>query len=102
MKSLADESDVDITDAIKKLEDKIVALKKETFQNLTRWQRVQLSRHPDRPYTLYYIYEITDDFVELHGDRSVSDDKAMVGGFGSIDNQTFMFIGQQKGRNTKQ
>lgn len=102
MKSLAEESDVDISDAIKKLEDKIVSLKKETFQNLTRWQRVQLSRHPDRPYTLDYIYEITDDFVELHGDRTVKDDKAMVGGFGNVDGQTFMFIGQQKGRNTKQ
>lgn len=102
MKTLAEESDVDISDAIKKLEDKIVSLKKETFQNLTRWQRVQLSRHPKRPYTLDYIYEMTDDFVELHGDRTVKDDNAMVGGFGSIDKQTFMFIGQQKGRNTKQ
>lgn len=102
MKSLATDSDVDITAAIKKLEDKIVSLKKETFQNLTRWQRVQLSRHPDRPYTLDYIYEITDDFIELHGDRTVADDKAMVGGFGTVDGDTYMFIGQQKGRNTKQ
>ncbi|GAB3336647.1 acetyl-CoA carboxylase carboxyltransferase subunit alpha [Marivirga atlantica] len=102
MKALAQDSEVDITDAIKTLEEKIVSLKKETFQNLTRWQRVQLSRHPDRPYTLDYIYEITDDFVELHGDRTVKDDKAMVGGFGSVDGQTYMFIGQQKGRNTKQ
>ncbi len=102
MKKIASESDVDVSDAVKSLETKIKNLKKDTFNNLTRWQRVQLSRHPDRPYTLDYIYEILDDFVELHGDRSVSDDKAMVGGFGTIDKQTYMFIGQQKGRNTKQ
>ncbi len=102
MKALAVDSEVDISDAISNLEQKIVSLKKETFQNLTRWQRVQLSRHPDRPYTLDYIYEITDDFIELHGDRTVADDKAMVGGFGSINGQSYMFIGQQKGRNTKQ
>lgn len=102
MKALAEDSDVDISAAVKTLENKIVSLKKETFQNLTRWQRVQLSRHPDRPYTLDYLYEITDDFIEIHGDRTVADDKAMVGGFGSVDGQTYMFIGQQKGRNTKQ
>ena len=102
MKELASSSDVDITEAIKSLEDKIKTLKKETFNNLTRWQRVELSRHPDRPYTLDYIYEMTDEFIELHGDRTVKDDKAMVGGFGKLDNQTVMFIGQQKGRNTKQ
>lgn len=102
MKKLAHESDVDVSAAVKKLEEKIVSLKKETFKNLTRWQKVQLSRHPERPYTLDYIYEITNDFVELHGDRAVKDDKAMVGGFGSIDGQSVMFIGQQKGRNTKQ
>ena len=102
MKSLASQSDVDVKDAAKKLEKKILDLKKDTFKNLTRWQRVQLSRHPDRPYTLDYIYEMTDGFIELHGDRAVKDDKAMVGGFGSIEGQTFMLIGQQKGRNTKQ
>ena len=102
MKKLAIDSDVDVKDAVKSLEVKIQNLKKDTFQNLTRWQRVQLSRHPERPYTLDYIYEITDDFVELHGDRTVKDDKAMVGGFATIDDQTFMIIGQQKGRNTKQ
>ncbi|MDW3192277.1 MAG: acetyl-CoA carboxylase carboxyltransferase subunit alpha [Cytophagales bacterium] len=102
MKALAKESDVDVTDAAAKLEKKIVELKKETFSNLTRWQRVQLSRHPERPYTLDYIYELTDEFIEQHGDRAVKDDKAMVGGFGSIAGQTFMLIGQQKGRNTKQ
>ncbi len=102
MKELARESDVDVSGAITKLEEKISTLKKDTFLNLTRWQRVQLSRHPERPYTLDYIYELSDDFIELFGDRSVKDDKAMVGGFATIDNQTFMVIGQQKGRNTKQ
>lgn len=102
MKELAKQSDVDVSDAIKQLESKITKLKKETFENLTRWQRVQLSRHPERPYALDYIYEMTSDFVELHGDRTVKDDKAMVGGFGKIGSQTVMLIGQQKGRNTKQ
>ncbi len=102
MKKLAEDSQVDVSDGIKSLEDKILKLKEDTYGNLTRWQRVQLSRHPERPYTLDYIYNITDDFVEIHGDRTVKDDKAMVGGFGSLDGQTVMFIGQQKGRNTKQ
>ena len=97
MKNLANESDVDVTDAVKKLETKIVKLKKDTYKNLTRWQRVQLSRHPDRPYTLDYIYELSKEFVELHGDRAVKDDKAMVGGLGKIDGKTYMIIGQQKG-----
>ncbi len=102
MKRLADDSDKSVTQAVHALENKILELKKETFENLTGWQRVQLSRHPDRPYTLDYIYEITTDFIELHGDRTVADDKAMIGGLGTIDGQTFMMIGQQKGRNTKQ
>ena len=102
MKDLAKGRNIDLTSDIESLEDKILALKKETFENLTRWQRVQLSRHADRPYALDYIYEITNDFIELHGDRSVKDDKAMVGGLGDIDGRTVMFIGQQKGRNTKQ
>lgn len=102
MKHLARDSDKEVQAAIKALEKKILELKKETFENLTGWQRVQLSRHPDRPYTLDYIYEITSDFIELHGDRTVKDDKAMVGGLGTIDGQTFILIGQQKGRNTKQ
>ncbi|MBC5991632.1 acetyl-CoA carboxylase carboxyltransferase subunit alpha [Pontibacter cellulosilyticus] len=102
MKKLADESQVDVSEAVKALEEKIKNLKKETYANLTRWQRVQLSRHPDRPYTLDYINGISSKFVELHGDRTVSDDKAMVGGFGEIDGRSVMFIGQQKGRNTKQ
>src|SRR5690554_6170410 len=102
MKDLAMSRNMDLSADIHSLEEKIAALKKETFQNLTRWQRVQLSRHADRPYALDYIYEITNDFIELHGDRSVRDDKAMVGGLGDIDGRTIMFIGQQKGRNTKQ
>jgi acetyl-CoA carboxylase carboxyl transferase subunit alpha len=102
MKKLALENGVDVSEAIKTLEGKIRILKKDTFKNLTRWQRVQLSRHINRPYTLDYIYEIADDFIELHGDRHVKDDKAMVGGFATVDNQTIMFIGQQKGRTTKE
>ena len=102
MNQLATDSDKEVQAAVKALERKIHDLKKETFENLTGWQRVQLSRHPDRPYTLDYIYEITSDFIEIHGDRTVGDDKAMIGGFGSIDGKTFMLIGQQKGRNTKQ
>ncbi len=102
MKELAAENEVDVDSAVKSLEEKIKTLKVDTFKNLTRWQRVQLSRHADRPYTLDYIYAITDDFIELHGDRNVKDDKAMVGGFGTVDGQSIMFIGQQKGRNTKQ
>lgn len=102
MRRIAKESDVDVEEAVKSLEKKIHNLKLETYNNLTRWQRVQLSRHPERPYTLDYIYEMSADFIELHGDRTVADDKAMVGGFATIDKQTFMVIGQQKGRNTKQ
>jgi acetyl-CoA carboxylase carboxyl transferase subunit alpha len=102
MKHLAGDNDKEVSEAIKALEKKIIDLKKETFENLTGWQRVQLSRHPDRPYTLDYIYEITTEFIELFGDRNVADDKAMVGGLGTIDGQTFMLIGQQKGRTTKQ
>jgi acetyl-CoA carboxylase carboxyl transferase subunit alpha len=102
MKQLAGDDDKTVKGAIQALEKKIHQLKKETFENLTGWQRVQLSRHPDRPYTLDYIYAIASEFIELHGDRNVSDDKAMVGGLGTINGKTFMLIGQQKGRNTKQ
>ena len=92
MKRIAGEKKTDVKSEVEALEKKIITLKKDTFRNLTRWQRVQLSRHPDRPYTLDYIYQITDDFIELHGDRAVKDDKAMVGGFGSVDGQTIMFM----------
>lgn len=101
-KEIGQDAELDMTDKIKTLEDKLNEKTKEIFSNLTPWQRVQLSRHPERPYTLAYINAITKGtFQELHGDRSVKDDKAMVGGFGSIDGQTVMFIGQQKGMNTK-
>ncbi|MEA5138024.1 acetyl-CoA carboxylase carboxyltransferase subunit alpha [Arcicella rigui] len=102
MKKLAIDNNVDVSLAASQLEANIEELKRETFTNLTRWQRVQLSRHPERPYTLDYIENICEEFIEIHGDRNVADDKAMVGGFGKIDGQTVMIIGQQKGRNTKQ
>ena len=102
LKKIARENDVDAQDAIRKLEISVLRLKKETYQNLTRWQRVQLSRHADRPYTLDYIEKIADEFIEIFGDRTVRDDKAMIGGFASIGGKTVMCIGQQKGRNTKQ
>jgi acetyl-CoA carboxylase carboxyl transferase subunit alpha len=92
----------DVSSLVADLEGKITAKRKEIFGSLTPWQRVQMSRHPDRPYTLAYIASLTNNtFIELHGDRTVKDDKAMVGGFGSVDGQTVMFIGQQKGLNTK-
>lgn len=102
MKQLAENSKVDLSSAIAAVEEQLINLKKETYQNLTRWQRVQLSRHPERPYSLDYIENMCEEFIELHGDRNVGDDKAMIGGFGRIGEQTIMFIGQQKGRNTKQ
>jgi acetyl-CoA carboxylase carboxyl transferase subunit alpha len=96
------ESDVDVTATCKKIEKKLERARKDIYKNLTPWQRVQLSRHPNRPYTLDYIRAICGDtFMELHGDRNVKDDKAMIGGLGKIGNQSFMFIGQQKGFNTK-
>lgn len=102
MKKLAEENKVDVTEAAKSLESSIVKLRDEIFSNLTPWQRVQLSRHPDRPYTLDYIELMCEEFIELHGDRQVRDDPAIIGGFGKIGGETVMIIGQQKGRNTKQ
>ena len=99
---IGEESDVDVTATCKKIVKKLEKTKKDIYKNLTAWQRVQLSRHPNRPYTLDYIKALAGDtFMELHGDRSVKDDKAMVGGLGKIGDQSFMFIGQQKGYNTK-
>ena len=99
---IGDESKVDVRDTCKKLKLKIEKTKKKIYSNITPWQRVQLSRHPSRPYTLDYINALTEgSFLELHGDRKISDDKAMIGGLGKIDNQSFMFIGQQKGYNIK-
>ncbi len=101
-KILGEKSDVDMTDTCKKIEKKLNIVTKEIYGNLSPWQKVQMSRHPDRPYTLDYINSIfKDSFIELHGDRNFRDDKAMIGGLGKIDEQTFMFIGQQKGSNTK-
>lgn len=92
---------IDYSDKIAELEAKIVDTRKEITQKLTAWQKVQLSRHPDRPYTLKYIQKMCTNFVELYGDRSIKDDKAMVGGFAQLDGETVMIIGQQKGINTK-
>lgn len=101
-KEIGVSTNVDMSDKIVELEQKLSATTKEIFSKLSPWQRVQLSRHPDRPYTLAYIDAITGgNFMELHGDRGVRDDKAMVGGFGAIDGRSVMFIGQQKGINTK-
>ena len=101
-KVLGSESDVDVTDTCTQLEKKLEKTKKDIYKNLTAWQRVQLSRHPSRPYTLDYIKALCGNtFLELHGDRNVKDDKAMIGGLGKIGDQTYMFIGQQKGYNTK-
>jgi len=92
---------IDYSSTLQQLEQSILDKRKEITQHLTPWQRVQLSRHPDRPYTMKFIQKMSSDFMELHGDRNVKDDKAMVGGFANLDGETVMFIGQQKGINTK-
>lgn len=101
LKQTAEKSKINMDDSIKKMDDAIIEKRKEITEHLTPWQRVQLSRHPDRPYTMKYIQKIFTNFVELHGDRNVKDDKAMVGGFAQLDGETIMVIGQQKGINTK-
>lgn len=99
---IGEESDVDVTETCENLQKKLDKTRVDIYKDLTAWQRVQLSRHPSRPYTMDYINAIVGDtFMELHGDRTVKDDKAMVGGLGKIGDQSFMFIGQQKGYNTK-
>jgi len=101
-KSIKNESDVDITKTYNLLQKKLADAKKDVYGNLSAWQKVQLSRHPNRPYTLDYINNICgESFLELHGDRNFGDDKAMIGGLGKIDDQSYMFIGTQKGYNTK-
>ena len=101
-KLIGDKSEIDVSETCKKLMEKIKKTKKEIYKNISPWQRVQLSRHPSRPYTLDYIKALTNNtFLELHGDRNIKDDKAMIGGLGKIGDQTFMFVGQQKGYNTK-
>ncbi len=99
MRGLSD--NLDIADEITTLEKKVSQLRENVFSNLTRWQRVQLARHPERPYTLDYISLMTTGFIELHGDRLFGDDKSIVGGFAKLDGQTVMVIGHQKGRDTK-
>jgi len=101
MKHRQEKTKLDLSETIQKLEQGILDKRKEITEHLTSWQRVQLSRHPDRPYTLKYIQNMTDNFIELFGDRNVKDDKAMVGGFASLGGETVMVIGQQKGINTK-
>jgi len=102
IKEVGEKGDVDVSAAIVDLENKIKLRRKEIYTNLSGWQKVQLSRHPERPYTMYYLENMCDQFVELHGDRGVKDDKAIVGGLGKIGDQSYVFIGQQKGVNTKQ
>jgi acetyl-CoA carboxylase carboxyl transferase subunit alpha len=93
---------VDVSNAINDLQKTLVKKTEEIYSNLDAWQKVQVSRHPDRPYTLQYIEHLTNgEFVELHGDRTVKDDKAMIGGFGMLDGRSVMFIGQQKGNTTR-
>src|ERR1700733_9563357 len=101
LKQTAEKTKVDLSDTIRKLEDQVIVKRREITQHLTAWQKVQLSRHPDRPYTLKYIDKMCTNFIELFGDRNVKDDKAMVGGFAQLDGHTVMMIGQQKGVNTK-
>lgn len=99
---IGQESDVDVTETCQQIEKKLKETKKKLYKNLTPWQRVQLSRHPNRPYTMDYVRAICGEtFLELHGDRNVKDDKAMIGGLGKIGDQSFMIVGQQKGYNTK-
>jgi len=102
VKQVEDKTQVDMSATLTELEEKLEAAQKEVYSNLNGWQKVQISRHPERPYTLQYLELMCDDFIEMHGDRTVGDDKAIVGGFGSLAGQTVMFIGHQKGKNTKE
>lgn len=102
VKQVEEKNNLDMSATIAELQEKFDNTQKEIYANLTGWQKVQISRHPERPYTLQYIELMCDDFIELHGDRTVGDDKAIVGGFGSINGQTVMIIGHQKGKNTKE
>ena len=101
-KQLSEKSKIDLSATMKDLEEKILQEKTRIYSNLNGWQRVQISRHPERPYTLDYIENMCENFIELHGDRNVKDDKAMIGGFANIGDESVMIIGHQKGRNTKQ
>ena len=101
LKEIGASGEIDVSESIKALETKISDKRKELYDNLSGWQRVQLSRHPERPYTLFYIKEMCNKFIELHGDRYVKDDKAIVGGLAEIDGETVVILGHQKGTNTK-
>lgn len=102
LKEIGQNSDIDVSGSITEINKKIDKVKSEIYSNLTSWQKIQIARHPDRPYSLDYIKHLTEDlFIEIHGDRNYGDDKAIVGGFGKIDDLTVCFIGQQKGENTK-
>lgn len=102
LKKFSDAQQIDVSQEIKRLEKKAIQIKKEIFSNLTPWQRVQVARHPQRPYSLDYIRLLTDKFIELHGDRAFSDDKALIGGIASFQGDSIMIIGHQKGRDTKE
>jgi acetyl-CoA carboxylase carboxyl transferase subunit alpha len=102
LKSFITERKVDLSSEVKRLEDKLEHLKKDTYTNLTAWQRVQIARHPQRPYTLDYINMMMQEFIELHGDRSFADDKALIAGFAKLDSQKIIVMGHQKGRDTKE
>ncbi|MEX0812339.1 MAG: acetyl-CoA carboxylase carboxyltransferase subunit alpha [Chitinophagales bacterium] len=101
LRQVGEKGGIDVSKGVRELEGKILKKRKEIYSKLNRWQRVQLSRHPERPYTLFYLDKLCSRFQELHGDRNFGDDKAIVGGFGEFDGQTVMFIGHQKGVNTK-
>jgi acetyl-CoA carboxylase carboxyl transferase subunit alpha len=102
VKQVADKTKVDMSATLAELDEKVAATSQKLYANLTGWQKVQMSRHAERPQTLDYINMICDDFIEMHGDRTVGDDKAIIGGFATIDGQTVMVIGHQKGKNTKE
>ncbi len=102
LKSFVSDKKIDLSSEVKRLEEKLESLRKETYSHLTPWQRVQLARHPHRPYTLDYIALMMTDFIELHGDRSFADDKALIGGLAKINKQKVMVMGHQKGRDTKE
>lgn len=101
IKEVAEKTEIDLSDKIREIEARIVQMRKDIYANLTGWQKVQLSRHPERPYTLYYIQQMCSSFTELHGDRYFADDKAIVGGLATLDGETVMIIGHQKGASTK-
>ena len=102
IKQVSDKTKVDMTATLTELETRLAETRHDIYSNLSGWQEVQLSRHPDRPQTLDYVSMICDDFIEMHGDRNIKDDKAIIGGFASIAGQTVMIIGHQKGKNTKE